>query len=68
MIEAINNERDFLLRGLEDMAPQIQLISSYSTLTAISDCYVSTSRTYHSLENYQKQLLSINYREKVLAQ
>jgi Lhr-like helicase len=62
MIEAINNERDAILKGLEDMAPQIGLISNYSSLAQISECYVSTSRTYHDLENFQKQLDGINYR------
>jgi hypothetical protein len=36
MLDAINNERDIILKGLEDMGPQIAVISNYSSVAQLS--------------------------------
>lgn len=68
MIEEINQERDAILKGLEEMHAKIDIIKAYTLESSLSESYIFTNRQYLVLEGYQKQLDDINYREKLLGQ
>ena len=46
MVEKINQEREAIMRGMEEMADKIEIIKSYSSLEGLNESYVFTNRSY----------------------
>ncbi len=68
MIEKINEERQAILRGVEQIGDKIETIKGFSSWKNYSDHYKFVNRNYLLLQQYQEQLLKVNRRETVLKQ
>jgi uncharacterized protein (UPF0335 family) len=68
MIDRINEEREAIMKGMEDMVDIIVTIKGFGSMTHYSENYIFTNRNYLLLQGYQRQLEDINEREKVLGQ
>ena len=56
MIDTINQEREGILRELEDITDKIDTIEHYASLTPLHERYVFTNRHHFSLESLARQL------------
>ena len=68
MIEKINDQRQAILRGVEEVGDKIEAIKGFSSWKKYSEHYVYVNRNYMLLQQYQDQLGKINKRETVLKQ